>query len=183
MILKFNRQIKFLLLTLLIILFPCSYVLGQGVNSTQEGVEFIEGQIIVRFSGELGKSDIELILDGTDFQVKKVPVRRLNIYLLSIEAEGISTLVALEEIKLFPGVITAQLDHKVTMRQLFPDDDRFDDMWDMHNTGQLGGVEDADIDAPKAWEVSMGGITPLGDEIVIAVVDGGVDTNHRYGVK
>lgn len=139
--LNLNRQIKFSLLTMLIIFFPCLSVLGQSFNSTQESIEFIEGQIIVRFSGELSKNEVESILNGTNFQVKKVLVRRLNIYLLSTEAEGISTLDALEEIKLFSGVNTAQLDHVVTIRQLFPDDDRFDDMWNMHNTGQLGGAK------------------------------------------
>lgn len=139
--LNLNRQIKFSLLTLLVIFLPCLSVLGQSFNSTQESIEFIEGQIIVRFSGELSKNEVESILNGTNFQVKKVLVRRLNIYLLSTEAEGISTLDALEEIKLFSGVNTAQLDHVVTIRQLFPDDDRFDDMWNMHNTGQLGGAK------------------------------------------
>lgn len=139
--LNLNRQIKFSLLTMLIIFFPCLSVLGQSFNSTQESIEFIEGQIIVRFSSELSKNEVESILNGTNFQVKKVLVRRLNIYLLSTEAEGISTLDALEEIKLFSGVNTAQLDHVVTIRQLFPDDDRFDDMWNMHNTGQLGGAK------------------------------------------
>lgn len=139
--LNLNRQIKFSLLTLLVIFLPCLSVLGQSFNSTQESIEFIEGQIIVRFSGELSKNEVESILNGTNFQVKKVLVRQLNIYLLSIETEDISILEALEEIKLFSGVITAQLDHVVTMRQLFPDDQQFDDMWDMHNTCQLGGAK------------------------------------------
>ena len=37
-----------------------------------------------------------------------------------------------------------------------PDDTRFDDLWGMHNTGQTGGTEDADIDAREAWDISTG---------------------------
>jgi len=53
-----------------------------------------------------------------------------------------------------------------------PNDPRFDSLWGMHNTGQTGGVADADIDAPEAWDLQTGG------NVIIAVVDTGVDYNH-----
>jgi subtilisin family serine protease len=52
-------------------------------------------------------------------------------------------------------------------------------MWDMHNEGGAGSVADADIDAPEAWDITTGGLTALGEEIVVAVIDGGVDINHE----
>jgi len=54
-----------------------------------------------------------------------------------------------------------------------PDDTYFNDLWGMHNTGQSEGTEDADIDAPEAWDV----FTDAGD-MVVAVIDTGVDYNH-----
>jgi len=54
-----------------------------------------------------------------------------------------------------------------------PDDPRFDSQWALHNTGQTGGVADADIDAPEAWDLQTGG------NVIIAVVDTGVDYNHN----
>jgi len=53
-----------------------------------------------------------------------------------------------------------------------PNDPRFGSLWGMHNTGQTGGVVDADIDAPEAWDLQTGG------NVIIAVVDTGVDYNH-----
>ncbi|NOY71407.1 MAG: S8 family serine peptidase, partial [Gammaproteobacteria bacterium] len=53
-----------------------------------------------------------------------------------------------------------------------PDDTRFDSLWALHNTGQTGGVADADIDAPEAWDLQTG------ENVIIAVVDTGVDYNH-----
>jgi len=53
-----------------------------------------------------------------------------------------------------------------------PNDPRFDVMWGLSNTGQTGGVPDADIDAPEAWD------TQTGSNVIIAVVDTGVDYNH-----
>lgn len=43
--------------------------------------------------------------------------------------------------------------------------------WTLHNTGQSGGTVDADVDAPEAWDISIGGNTVQGDTIVLAVID------------
>lgn len=54
-----------------------------------------------------------------------------------------------------------------------PSDARFDEQWALHNEAQTGGIVDADIDAPEAWDV----ITGTGATIV-AVIDTGVDYRH-----
>jgi len=57
---------------------------------------------------------------------------------------------------------------------IIPDDKYFSDQWALHNTGQTGGTFDADIDAPEAWEIEKGS-----SNVVIAVIDSGVDYNHE----
>ncbi|MDH5229958.1 MAG: S8 family serine peptidase [Gammaproteobacteria bacterium] len=54
-----------------------------------------------------------------------------------------------------------------------PNDSRFVDQWGLHNTGTTGGTADADIDAPEAWDITAGS-----PDIVVAVIDTGVDYNH-----
>jgi len=58
-----------------------------------------------------------------------------------------------------------------------PDDISFSKLWGLHNTGQsvneTSGTSDADIDAPEAWEITTGS-----SDVVVAVVDSGVDYNH-----
>ena len=45
--------------------------------------------------------------------------------------------------------------------------------WHLNNEGQSGGKVDADIDAPEAWAIEEGS-----NQIVIAIVDSGVDYTH-----
>lgn len=45
--------------------------------------------------------------------------------------------------------------------------------WHHHNSKQGGGVEDADIDTPQAWEMTKGS-----EGVVIAIIEGGFDTMH-----
>ena len=123
-------------------------------------------------------NELKIGLDATRYQVVKPLMKRANIYLVKLIDRSISEPVALKEIKENPWVQHAQYDHYITKRQTFPDDPSFSSQWGMHNTGQSGGLEDADIDAPEAWDLTTGGVNALGDEIVVAIVDGGCLLSH-----
>ncbi len=54
-----------------------------------------------------------------------------------------------------------------------PNDPLYPSQWALNNTG-LTGVADADIDALEAWDIEKGS-----ESIIIAIIDEGVDTNHK----
>lgn len=54
-----------------------------------------------------------------------------------------------------------------------PNDPLFGDQWALNNLGQDGGTKRADIDALEAWTKTKGS-----DEVVVAVLDSGVDFTH-----
>ena len=54
-----------------------------------------------------------------------------------------------------------------------PNDPQFADQWALNNVGQNGGKAKADIDALKAWLKTRGS-----SDVVVAVLDSGVDYNH-----
>ena len=54
-----------------------------------------------------------------------------------------------------------------------PNDPLFNEQWALNNSGADGGAERADLDALKAWETTKGS-----DEVVVAVLDSGVDYTH-----
>jgi uncharacterized repeat protein (TIGR01451 family) len=55
-----------------------------------------------------------------------------------------------------------------------PDDTYFPNQWNLSNTGQSGGTPHSDIDAPHGWMISTGS-----SDIVIAIIDEGVDLTHQ----
>lgn len=59
-----------------------------------------------------------------------------------------------------------------------PDDPQYALQWHFDNIGTAGGTPDADLDAPEAWDITTGGISPAGDTIVVAVIDRGLDYLH-----
>ncbi|XZE55195.1 S8 family serine peptidase [Planctomycetaceae bacterium SH139] len=60
-------------------------------------------------------------------------------------------------------------------RYYFPNDPLFSNQWHLHNTGQGGGLVDADQDLPEAWDIIQGG----SPDIVIGIYDDGVAIDHQ----
>lgn len=59
---------------------------------------------------------------------------------------------------------------------VYPNDPGFLSQWGLCNTGQspFNGIPGADVSAQEAWEISTGS-----SEIVVAVLDTGIDTTHQ----
>jgi subtilisin family serine protease len=57
---------------------------------------------------------------------------------------------------------------------VFPHDPQFSDQWALSNSGQRGGKQGADISATLAWATTTGS-----EDVVVAVLDSGVDYNHE----
>jgi subtilisin family serine protease len=70
------------------------------------------------------------------------------------------------------GVVYVEPDFAIT-QAILPNDPSFSQLWGLSNSGQSGGVSDADIDAPEAWNVTTGS-----RDVVIGIVDTGIDISH-----
>ena len=61
--------------------------------------------------------------------------------------------------------------------QAITNDPKAGELYGLHNTGQTGGKDDADIDAPEAWATHTGRNQAAGGTL-LAVIDTGIDYNH-----
>jgi hypothetical protein len=139
---------------------------------------FDEGRLLLRFEDEVRSLDeARRVLADPRLEPGRLLVRRLDIWEVTLK-DGWTVREALAELEGHPGLRWAQADHKLELRQTFPDDPQFGTQWALHNTGQSGGTVDADIDAPEAWDLGTGGLDGNGDEIVVAIVDGGMELSH-----
>ncbi len=146
---------------------------------------YVEGQIMIKLRSDLPQSQQQMLQDViADFQsVDLAPVEklsdRLNIFLLNFNPDLIEDQRLLENIKANPYVEMAQFNHFVQMRETIPNDTYFPLQWNMHNTGQTGGIVGADIHGPEGWDLGTSGVTATGDTIIIGIDDDGFDLDHE----
>ena len=88
---------------------------------------------------------------------------------------GVSLDAALAEYQASADVEFAEPDRILSIHAT-PNDPRYADgsQWALNNTGQRGGMDDADMDAPEAWEFQSSA-----SNIVVAVIDSGVRYTHE----
>jgi subtilisin family serine protease len=163
---------------------------------TQIGAaEFVPGEVLVRFRenakvaiSTLKKTETstptvlrararDIIADIKDFEGSEM----ISGLRLASVAHA-DTLAAIEALRQRTDVIYAEPNY-VRRKNALPNDPRFGDMWGLKNTGQTGfndltqqqqsGTPGADIDAELAWNITTGN-----RNVVVGVVDEGVDINH-----
>ena len=148
----------------------------QSTSSTP----YYDDSIIVVYKDSMSKEDkksardlvLGKISDLNADEVDDAYRNLLNGRVANFKLDKMSTKEALKKLRNHPAVLYAEPDYVVSIAGI-PDDSRFSELWGMHNTGQTGGVDDADIDAPEAWDISTGT-----KDIVVGVIDSGIDHAH-----
>jgi subtilisin family serine protease len=108
-------------------------------------------QMMSRFGGASVKREFELVPGLT---------------VVKLQA-GVSVEEALKQFNQSEDVIYAQPNYEVHALATIPNDSLFNELWGMNN------LSDNDIDAPEAWDITTGN-----EDIVVAVIDTGVDYTH-----
>ncbi|MEE9537642.1 MAG: S8 family serine peptidase, partial [Desulfobacterales bacterium] len=136
---------------------------------------FVPGELLVKFRPEVRREASAEYQKWFNISTRRTFA--INGYQHVKLPEGVDVDEALELYIEDPDVEHAELNYIVYADITPPDDTHFNRLWGLHNTGQYvngtNGTSGADIDALDAWDVTTGS-----SDVVVAVVDSGVDVNH-----
>jgi hypothetical protein len=150
------------------------------LSSAQEKPRIVPGNLIV----QIPNARIDDVINANQFYNGEPTGLKLNrllsspmaAYLLEFD-ESIHHQKFLQQVWNHPSVTLIQLNHLIQQR-IVPNDAQFGQQWWHLNDGSGSGTADADIDSDEAWEITTGGVTAMGDTIVVCVVDDGGDLDH-----
>jgi len=160
--------------------------------------DFVPGEFIIKFKeSPISRLSLDNLNDKYDIismekmydDVENTPLD--NIYKIYVPMNA-DILSIVDEYTLLPNVVYAvpnniikvdlfpkksinmnNQESKELNTLLTPNDPFFNQQWNLENTGQYEGTQGCDIDALEAWDIETGS-----DEVVIAILDYGVDYNH-----
>ncbi len=129
------------------------------------------GEVLVRFKSGVTGARAAAVHAGFAAQVLREYRMPSNLQLVGVPA-GMTVEQLVDAYRLDPEVLYAEPNFVYELN-VVPNDPSFQQLWGLHNTGQDGGVPDADINAPEAWNITKGS-----DAVIIGVLDSGVDYTH-----
>ncbi|MBA7602614.1 hypothetical protein ES703_09710 [subsurface metagenome] len=134
-------------------------------------------EIVVRVTAETDAEQLQVLSQTMDLAIKNRLAFTDREYLIEVPGPDAGAVFAsvqqLNQVSFIEWAVPNVAFRPRLCGQVIPNDTYFPNQWHLNNTGQSGGTPDADIDATLAWEVSTGD-----PDIVVAVVDSGVDTGH-----
>ncbi len=162
--------------------FAAMLLLSSGLLEKRQDVHAVPGRIMIQLKQQSPDpiKYLQASFAYAGFQPERCLSQDLRIWLCSFDQDACKGNDLLIKLRSDKHIINAQFEHYISLRDILPNDPSFAMQWALYNIGQTGGVPDADIDATKAWEISVNtGTTILGDTIIIAVIDDGFDLDHE----
>ena len=142
-----------------------------------DGRQTLTDQFIARFKPGTSRQQVETLNLKNGVETLK-EMQLPDTYLLRVGPDGDSLAMANAYYESDLTLYATPDFVRFLTRQFSPNDTRYPNQWGMENTGSNPpdgtGTADADMDASAAWDIAMGD-----PEIVIAIVDEGVELDHE----
>ena len=136
-------------------------------------------EALVRFRSGVTQDAIEKIAQRLNDQVED-RIESVDGLDVIEDEDGKDAESVVAQYRALPEVEYAEANSQITLdhdeggpKHVHADDELFLQQWGLFNSGQKGGQAGADISAMRAWAVTRGS-----DQVVVAVLDSGVDYSH-----
>jgi subtilisin family serine protease len=142
---------------------------------------YVEGEVLVTFKPEVQEPRARAALKdrtlGLTSYFDRISKRRQRVSGL-VRNTGRTTAQLLADLKADPAVESVEPNYLRRFSALIPSDPGFSKLWGLRNTGQrvnsVTGVSGIDVRFTDAWALAR----PSAGEVVVGVVDSGVDISH-----
>lgn len=158
-----------------------NYFYGQTTKAHFDNKSYVEGEFLIQLTTEqslkklIAEAPVEYKLEVLKFVSPPMRIWTIKFDHHVISHEGMQRWLYSQK-----EVVVADYNYYVQVRSTLPGDPSFTQQWHHNNTGQTGGTVDADIDSDLAWDITTGGTTANGDDIVVCMVEGsGGNLNHQ----
>lgn len=143
-------------------------------NEAAEEASIIPNQLLVRMYDGRDPYEVEKVVPANfDLKVSRILSKHSDIWLFEFDNSQASHEEVLSHIRKVESVWLAQPNHKVELRAA-PNDPDYGSQWQHQN-----------IDSELAWDITTGGTTANGDDIVVALIESAdllghpdLQTNH-----
>ena len=133
-------------------------------------LSYLPDRVIVKFRETVSAEAVQSRVAPVGVQVvETLPV--VGAQLCRVKP-GMSVEATVDTLKKLSGVEYVEPDYIVYALEI-PNDPDFTKLWGLNNEGQSGGIYDADIDAPEAWNKEKGK-----KDIIVSIIDTGIDYDH-----
>ncbi len=169
-----TRQILLFFASIFFLLAWFPYSLSAGIYSLSQ--KETPSEILVRFRNDsvsINKKTQKFANFGLRFCKT---TKRFNINAFKIQAplDNKSLIKMLNSIRKDSDVEWAEPNFRRYPHKI-PNDPLISEQWHLINTGQSGGTPGADIQAERGWDITTGA---TGSNVVVAVLDTGINYNH-----
>lgn len=170
------RQASFFLLS----------IVFQSVISLQlngQELQFKQGELLIRFKDNFNPWTQSQQRSSGHYAFPKIsPIRHLktdwNLWVVHYDYTRHSSSTIIQDLYRSSEVLSVQKNRILKPRKK-PNDPLLSWQWHHINDGSTGGLANADFDSDLAWDYATGGLTEMGDTIVICIIDDGLEINHE----
>ena len=151
----------------LVFILSCFFIQAQELN-------YVPGELLIKLDDNQSEKTLVQDFGRTNLGLSN-PVlvsKTLNIWKYSFDHTKMTMDGAISMVYTHRNVTTVQANHIIKHRATTPNDSNFNQQWQYYQ------ANDKDIDADEAWDITTGGLTANGDEIVVAVIDDGLQLSH-----
>jgi subtilisin family serine protease/methionine-rich copper-binding protein CopC len=126
--------------------------------------EYAEDTIIVKFKKGISEKEKDSVKKDLGLSTEKKFSLTESELIKTKDKDSVSSI--LDKLKKNPNILYAEPDY-IVKKAAVVNDPSFGELWGFDNTADL------DLDIPEAWDITTGSA-----EVVVAVIDEGIDINH-----